>query len=84
MMLEDEFFFIDVEEVPDFHVFAEKGILFEYSKVALAPSGFLGFVLDKVWFIQCSIIFDILGVPTINFLSFLCLVPPIFMVFIPC
>ena len=49
--MEDESLFISIEGMPDLLVFAEEGVLFKCSKVALTLSGFLGFILDEVWFI---------------------------------
>ena len=90
--LEDESFFVCVERVLDLLVFAKERVLGKYFEVALTPSGFLGFVLDEVGFIQGVIILDVLFILLFNlsffnfllFLALLCyLLPPFFEVFIP-
>ena len=49
--MEDESLFTSIEGMSDLLVFAEEGVLFKCSKVALTLSGFLGFILDELWFI---------------------------------
>ena len=90
--LEDESVFVCVERMPDLLVSTEERVLNKCSKVALAPSGFLGFIPDEVGFIQGVIILDVLvillfNLSFFNFLLFLALfcylLPPLFEVFIP-
>ena len=60
MMLEDGSVLVCIERVPDLLFFTKERVLCKCFEVALAPSGFLGFVPDKVGFIQGVIILYVL------------------------
>ena len=77
VMLEDVSFFICIERVPDLLVVSKERVLFECSEVALAPSGFLGFIPDEVRFIQGVVILDVLAILLFNF-SFFASFPNLF------
>ena len=85
--LEDESVFVGIERVPDLLVFAEERVLFDCFEVALTPSGFLGFILDEVGFLQGVIVLDVLVIllfylSFFNFLLFLLLDLSFFHLFI--